>query len=572
MPLPPLEAAELNETGAATAADGLYLLTLGRTREEHIVANRDPNRRTEVDPLLDRQRQLTARVLAHRVSVPGVDLSTDRPRPRTGPVRCSCRCSTPRSRTRSTNTSKTRFAVALVAVQGARVLWADGRCVRRGLGPAAPGLSLFESTRAAMVDALNELGPELGPEPLATAFAAACPLDFLPPSGQLPAVALYDAAKVPAAGQLGPRIPFLEPHLDLELEPVRLGDVSPIVERELARGPVERTRATGERLRLLVAVGDASYRRDLLDVPSVSTAVIDALHGTWVVAAEAWVAWKNAQNERDFVKVVAGIAAFPNDAKITLTAAQLAALGLAQAGAPFPKEEGPEAQGGLGLVEGIIARERAETAANGEPELPRPYSAPPPAATFSVWAQGRPEQARATAAKAEAARAVAGTDLPPGTIPDLLVPSPLSRRALGRPGRGRAHRRRPARSPSRASPAARQPYRESGCHFGWRGRRRQRHEACALAALRQLRQAAPRQGSGAVGDRARSGLERCAQRCGRSRARGVDVSDNNSLGMGTVQSMSVSINAPPATATFSQNRSAAIASRADRQLTPQISR
>ncbi|HEU4583868.1 MAG TPA: hypothetical protein VFS67_36675 [Polyangiaceae bacterium] len=425
VPLPPSEATELGESGAATAADGFYLIALERLREERISASNDPERRTELDPLLDRQRQLVAQVVAHPVTIPGATLATA---PRLAANR-ACALLLPQLGDAGSPLAAIEhqaIVLVLVALQGKAVSWADARAVRRGLGPSASGRALADSTRAAMEAALRELPPSTPESGLAAAFAGACTLDFLPPAGQLPGIALSDAARVPTGGDPGPRLPFLEPHLGLELVPVRWSDVPALLEAELARAPFERTRPTGERLRLLLAVRDGDYRRDLFDVPAIDPTVLDSLHRSWVVALEGWVAWKQARNLRDFVTLdAAGNTLLPGEPKVTLNADQRAALGLSQPDAPQPRPEGPAPDaGGLGLVAGILARERAETEANGEPELPRPYNDVPALAVYATWAaleSNASYRNRGTSAVAAATAASADTGIPLGTIPELAL-------------------------------------------------------------------------------------------------------------------------------------------------------
>ena len=73
--------------------------------------------------------------------------------------------------------------------------------------------------------------------------------------------------------------------------PVPVTGVGGIIRRELARGVIEFTESSKERLRLLIAVSDEEYRPDLLDVP-VSDQVLSAqVYDYGIRAYDSWRRW-----------------------------------------------------------------------------------------------------------------------------------------------------------------------------------------------------------------------------------------------------------------------------------------
>lgn len=134
------------------------------------------------------------------------------------------------------------------------------------------------------------------------------------PGSEKPLVELFDMAYLPAAGALpdglitriageedsanhahwhGPTLHFRPQGLRIDLLPVPVNDVESIIERESPRGVVHLGPGSQERLRVMVAVADANYRHDLMDLPDIDYLLIDELYRRQRLASNAFNEWAN---------------------------------------------------------------------------------------------------------------------------------------------------------------------------------------------------------------------------------------------------------------------------------------
>lgn len=143
-----------------------------------------------------------------------------------------------------------------------------------------------EAFQDALVEADSMAGAPGAPESLAERLEQALRLDYLPAAGVLPSVLLRD----PDGRR--PGIPWLPAHLGVDMVPVPEESVPELIERHLPRRPVSLAGATGERLRLLLAVNEPDYRPDLLDFPEIDTALTSDLYRYYIRAYQAWVDWR----------------------------------------------------------------------------------------------------------------------------------------------------------------------------------------------------------------------------------------------------------------------------------------
>ena len=121
-------------------------------------------------------------------------------------------------------------------------------------------------------------------------------LNFLPAAGQLPLSLLENAQSfiyTTAQGDItrGPVIRFLPSHHNIDMIPVPESSVPAIMQRELQRGYID-LNEPGQSIRLLLAVNDQDYRKDLLDFPAADKAIENALYQYFMKAHNAWHAWK----------------------------------------------------------------------------------------------------------------------------------------------------------------------------------------------------------------------------------------------------------------------------------------
>lgn len=111
-------------------------------------------------------------------------------------------------------------------------------------------------------------------------------IDHLPAATPLPAMLLPDpAARRPALG-------FQPADLQIDLVPVPASAVSGVLAAELPRGTIALAPGARARIRLLLAVADADYRPDLLDLPARERALEDRLFLLGMAARQAHADWR----------------------------------------------------------------------------------------------------------------------------------------------------------------------------------------------------------------------------------------------------------------------------------------
>lgn len=112
-------------------------------------------------------------------------------------------------------------------------------------------------------------------------------IDFLPAAGELPAALLRDITE--KAVNVG----WLPIHLWLDMIPVPASAVAELVDRHIGRRPIDLRHSTaGEHVRLLLAVDDDSYAKDLLDIPAPEAALTGELFRNHMRAHNAWRRWR----------------------------------------------------------------------------------------------------------------------------------------------------------------------------------------------------------------------------------------------------------------------------------------
>lgn len=189
-------------------------------------------------------------------------------------------------------------------------------------------------------------------------------LDYLPAAGVLPSFLLEHPESADPALR---RLRWLPPHLGIDMVPVPEESVADLIERHLARRPIDLRHPAGERIRLLLAVNEPDYRPDLLDIPAVDPVLIADLHRYFMRAQDAWRDWR-AELDRLYAVLEANL----------LTPAQVRSLGLPSPSAPpLP----PPA-----FFTALIEQARRDLAPPGG-TAPYPYSAGSPAAPdfYRAW-------------------------------------------------------------------------------------------------------------------------------------------------------------------------------------------
>jgi hypothetical protein len=272
-------AAQAERDQDAPLRDGLFFVTI-RSAVEPIddPTDMEPCTRTEPEPLRERRIETVCLLGLQRIS--GSPSLMAMPQPRAANRICARLL-----RESPLRADSGAVPLGLVKVVGKLPVWFDPRAGRLLAEPDAAAHTLLAHTVAALDAWQREHAAPL-PELPTQALAELIGLDYLPAAGPLPAALLRDpASKTPG-------LAFLPRDLQIELAPVPADTIEGVVAGELARGSVDLIHGLGERLRLLLAIPDLDYRRDLFDLPQRDTALEDELFHRGQHAAQAWQDWK----------------------------------------------------------------------------------------------------------------------------------------------------------------------------------------------------------------------------------------------------------------------------------------
>jgi len=110
----------------------------------------------------------------------------------------------------------------------------------------------------------------------------------LPTAGSLPRSLLSNVANIDAPL---PKFRIDYPGLRVDMMPIPASGVAGVLRRELSRGVVKFSADSEERLRLLIALPDAQYQPDLLDVPVSDKALSAQLYDYGIQSYDAWFNW-----------------------------------------------------------------------------------------------------------------------------------------------------------------------------------------------------------------------------------------------------------------------------------------
>ena len=123
-------------------------------------------------------------------------------------------------------------------------------------------------------------------------------LDYLPAAGKFPAQLLNNIAGKPGANHLQwqrPELQFSPFGLQIELVPVPDNSVTGVIRQELARGLIDLSGLSMDRVRLMVAVNPDDYHPRLLDLPEIDKKlVVTDLVKAQYQAYLAYKAWAEA--------------------------------------------------------------------------------------------------------------------------------------------------------------------------------------------------------------------------------------------------------------------------------------
>jgi hypothetical protein len=172
--------------------------------------------------------------------------------------------------------------IAMLAVENDTVLWVDAVAGRIPAKIDANYWRFLAHTSQAIQNHFDGwfLADDAGKQALIDSFKLA----YLPAAGVLPTLFLDDVATLPKPH-------WFPAHLQVEMAPVAESRVQAVIERELPRSAVDLEVVEGDRIRLLLAVPDADYRADLLDLPFPDRQMEQDLYRYGQRAHDSWKAW-----------------------------------------------------------------------------------------------------------------------------------------------------------------------------------------------------------------------------------------------------------------------------------------
>jgi hypothetical protein len=278
---------------AATIADGAYLLLARTVAFDGIDGPPpDPAERAYPDPMLDLQQ----------VSFVEVWLSQS-----IGPLPAA---TTPASLALAVNTlvgglteASLGAAVgngvplALVLARGNQAILLSQAAGRLAASPDPLNALLLAQMREAFAMALAEAGAD----PTSSAWQAQVQARFsvLPPAGELPLGMLLTPAAVTTS------CPFFPPGMAVYLEAIRASQAANLMDEAMGRPRLDLTADTAEAVTLALAVPDASWTPDLLNIPRGDPVLAADLHLAYARARAAQVKWREA-----WIALYGGINAF----------------------------------------------------------------------------------------------------------------------------------------------------------------------------------------------------------------------------------------------------------------------
>lgn len=268
-------------------ADGLYRLTLRHAVQAIDDATPDePATRTEPDPL--REAYLES------VTLLGLNPVTTSPRWLAWPrERAANRLLARHVERPPYEADDATVSIGLVKVVARLPVWVDALAARWLAGPASGARALLEHTLQVLHTRQREWDRDRQrAEALKVALPPPTTLDALLGIDRLPAATPLPSRLLPDPAAPRPSPAFLPADMQLELAPVPASAMSGVLESELARGTISIVPGARERVRLLIAVADADYRPDLMDLPARDAAIQDRVFRLGRAARLAYVAWR----------------------------------------------------------------------------------------------------------------------------------------------------------------------------------------------------------------------------------------------------------------------------------------
>jgi hypothetical protein len=178
--------------------------------------------------------------------------------------------------------------VAMILVKGGQAVVLSQAAGRLPSGPAGPAALLLAQTREAFAMASAALGSS--PPSPAWETALSANFRFLPGAGELPTGMLLD----PVSVKPPPACPFFPPGFALYLEVIRSSQAANLLQEALPRPLIDLASTSAEAVTLALAVPDALWSPDLLDMPQGDPVLAADLHLAYARARAAQVAVREA--------------------------------------------------------------------------------------------------------------------------------------------------------------------------------------------------------------------------------------------------------------------------------------
>ena len=265
---------------------GYFFLTLRRVVYlEEDATPQEACTRDELDPLRDRTVETAAYLDLQRVA-------TIIPAGVTTQARAANLICVDHLRRSPFHSGDNALPLALLQVNKDKLVWLDPVAGRYEAHPDAAYRTLLAHYQQVLAATTASSTVKLQP------MADTLGVDYLPSAGPLPDELVTDIAGAPKPGAkkredwLTPKLGFKPEDLQVELVATPLSDILPTLRREMNRGPLDLVHGLGERLRIMVAIPDADFRPDLLDLPDIDHDLITELQQRGDSAYQAYLSWR----------------------------------------------------------------------------------------------------------------------------------------------------------------------------------------------------------------------------------------------------------------------------------------
>lgn len=171
--------------------------------------------------------------------------------------------------------------IGMLAVEDDTILWFDAVAGRFPAKADANYWTFLSHTTQSIQQHFH--GQRINDDTERQALIAGFKLAYLPAAGVLPTLFLNDVAVQPEPA-------WFPDHLQIEMAPIAESQVEALIASELARTSIDLQKVGGDRIRLLLAVADADYRADLLDLPFPDT---NMQHDLYRYGQKAFSSWKD---------------------------------------------------------------------------------------------------------------------------------------------------------------------------------------------------------------------------------------------------------------------------------------